>query len=403
MKVSFSSRGMHDVIIVGGGPAGLRTGALLAGRGWDVALLEEHPRAGEPVHCTGVLAAEAFDQLELPREAVLNSLTSVRFVAPSGDLVSYTTATVEALVIDRRVFDQQLEDRARSAGVTVKPGQRTSDLTTTRSGVTATLADGSTVEARVAVLACGANYTLQRRLGMGMPPVFLQSAQVECQAALLDMVQVHFGQRVAPSGFAWVVPVRRESGAYARVGLMCEGHAAQHFRRFVERVGAPAGLPPVSDATMEPRLKMLPLAPLRKTYADRVLAVGDAAGLVKATTGGGIYYSLVSAGIAADVLDQALRADRLTAEGLEPYQRTWRRHLGPELEAQLSLRLVANRMADEQIDELFELARTDGIMPIVRRTARFNRHRDLILSLFKHPPARRLFFRRMTGRSVAVL
>ena len=52
---------------------------------------------------------------------------------------------------------------------------------------------------------------------------------------------------------------------------------------------------------------------------------------------------------------------------------------------------------------LFELAQTDGIMPIVRRTARFNRHRDLILSLFKHPPARRLFFRRMTGRSVAAL
>ena len=44
---------MHDVIIVGGGPAGLRTGALLAGRGWDVVLVEEHPLVGEPVHCTG--------------------------------------------------------------------------------------------------------------------------------------------------------------------------------------------------------------------------------------------------------------------------------------------------------------------------------------------------------------
>jgi digeranylgeranylglycerophospholipid reductase len=134
-----------------------------------------------------------------------------------------------------------------------------------------------------------------------------------------------------------------------------------------------------------------------------VLAVGDAAGLVKATTGGGIYYSLVSAGIAADVLDDALRTDRLNADGLEPYQRSWRRRLGPELEAQLSLRLLANQMSDGQIDELFELAHTNGIMPIVRRTARFNRHRDLIVSLFKHPPARKLFFRRMTGRSVAVL
>jgi digeranylgeranylglycerophospholipid reductase len=394
---------MHDVIIVGGGPAGLRAGALLAARGWDVVLFEEHATAGEPVHCTGVLAAEAYDELDLPRDPVLNPLSHVRFVAPSGEVVAYTTPTVEALVIDRRLFDQQLYDRACSAGVTVITGNRVTEVSTTRSHVTVTFADGTSASARAGVLACGANYVFQRRLGMGMPSVFLQSAQVECPAAPFDTVQVHFGHRVAPSGFAWTVPVRRGGVTSARVGLMCEGNAAQHFRRFAERVGRECGLPPADDPGMEPRLKMLPLAPLRKTYADRIIAVGDAAGLVKATTGGGIYYSLVSAAIAADVLDEGLRADRLGAEHLEPYHGTWRRRLGPELEAQLSLRLLANRMNDQQIDELFELAQTDGIMPIVRRTARFNRHRDLILSLFKHPPARRLFFRRVTGRSVAVL
>ena len=394
---------MHDVIIVGGGPAGLRAGALLAGHGWDVVLFEEHLTAGEPVHCTGVLAAEAYDELDLPRDPVLNALSHVRFFAPSGERVDYTTPTIEALVVDRRRFDQQLYERARAAGITIVPGQRVTDITPTRSNVTVSFADGTFATARAAILACGANYGFQRRLGMGMPSVFLQSAQVECTAAPIDTVQVHFGHRVAPSGFAWVVPVRRGSVTLARVGLMCEGNAGQHFRRFAERVGPGCGLPSAADETMEPRLKMLPLAPLRKTYTDRVLAVGDAAGLVKATTGGGIYYSLVSAGIAADVLDEVLRSDRLNADGLEPYQRTWRRRLGPELEAQLSLRLLANQMSDEQIDELFELAQTDGIMPIVRRTARFNRHRDLIVSLFKHPPARKLFFRRMTGRSAAVL
>ena len=394
---------MHDVIIVGGGPAGLRAGALLAGQGWDVVLFEEHPTAGEPVHCTGVLAAEAHDELDLPRDAVLNALSHVRFFAPSGEIVDYTTPTIEAVVIDRRTFDQQLDERARTAGVRLVTGRRVTDITTMRSHVAVSFADGSSASARALILACGANYGFQRRLGMGMPAAFLQSAQVECTAGPIDTVEVHFGHRVSPSGFAWVVPVRRGSLTLARVGLMCEGNAAEHFRRFADRVGPGCGLPPSADTLMEPRLKMLPLAPLRKTYTDRIVAVGDAAGLVKATTGGGIYYSLVSAGIAAEVLDDRLRADRLNADNLEPYQRSWRRRLGPELEAQLSLRLLANRMSDEQIDELFELAQTDGIMPIVRRTARFNHHRDLILSLFKHPPARRLFFRRLTGRSAAVL
>ena len=52
-------------------------------------------------------------------------------------------------------------------------------------------------------------------------------------------------------------------------------------------------------------------------------------------------------------------------------------------------------MTDEDIEQLFELARTDGVMPIVRRTASFNRHRKLILALLKHPPVRQLLLRRL--------
>src|SRR5262249_8502574 len=70
---------MHDVAIVGGGPGGLYLSFLLARQGFDVIVLEEHETTGEPVHCTGVLAAEAYDHFELPREAVLNSLSTAQF------------------------------------------------------------------------------------------------------------------------------------------------------------------------------------------------------------------------------------------------------------------------------------------------------------------------------------
>ena len=62
-----------------------------------------------------------------------------------------------------------------------------------------------------------------------------------------------------------------------------------------------------------------------------------------------------------------------------------------------TLREIANDLSDNDIESLFELARTNGIMPIIRRTATFNRHRDLILSLLSHPPARRLLVRRVLG------
>src|SRR5439155_14449582 len=130
-----------------------------------------------------------------------------------------------------------------------------------------------------------------------------------------------------------------------------------------------------------------------RTYGDRLLVVGDAAGLVKPTTGGGIYYSILSGTLAAEIGGEALEHNRLDAASLGAYEHAWRNQLADEFDAQHALRAAVSRLTDEDIDELFNLARTNGIMPIVRKTVRFNRHRDLIQALFRHAPSRRLLFR----------
>jgi digeranylgeranylglycerophospholipid reductase len=403
---------MHDVVVVGGGPGGLYTATLLGRAGFDVALLEEHAVTGQPVHCTGVLAAEAFDQFDLPRESILNPLSTARFFSPSGLTISHTTPTTEALVVDRAAFDQGLYNRALDAGVAVELGTRVTGVTVEPNRVQATTIRG-TFAARALVVACGANYTLHRQLGLGMPAAFLRSAQLEMRAERLGDVEIHFGRDVAPRGFGWMVPVQRGTTQCARIGLMCDADAPSHFGRLLERTGPSWGLsgrcggdggaePAVHrTARIAPRLKMLPLAPVDRTYADRVLAVGDAAGLVKPTTGGGIYYSLVSASLAAEVLAPALHRNALDAHTLSRYERAWQKRLGPEIKAQYSLRDLADGLDDDDIDALFDLAQTNGIMPIVRRTARFNQHRDLIISLLKHPPARRLLFKELASRTAA--
>jgi digeranylgeranylglycerophospholipid reductase len=392
---------MRDVLIIGGGPGGLQTARLLAAEGFDVALFEEHPTSGDPVHCTGVLAAEAFNELALPRSVILNPLSTARFFAPSGASVEHTTSDIEAVVVDRLALDRWLLDAAMSAGAAMHFGRRAVDAAIDHEGVTVRLNDGARVRGRACVLACGAHYAMQRRLGLGLPAVFLQSAQLELPATRQGDVEVRFGRHLAPGGFAWTVPVVRPTGPHARVGLMCERQAGVHFGRLVRHIGARWGLD-LNDGSGRgptPRQKVLPLAPIARTFTSRVLAVGDAAGLVKATTGGGIYYSLLSAGMAGDVLVRGLRANRLQAAALEAYEKAWKARLGAELKAQLRLRLLSQRLSDVDIDMFFELARTDGVMPIVRRTARFNQHRDLIVSLLRHPPARRVLFRKLGTRA----
>ena len=385
-------RAMHDVVIIGGGPAGLFAGARLAAAGFRTALLEEHGNIGEPVHCTGVLAKDAFDEFKLSRRSLLNQLTTARFRSPAGQEVVYSAERVEAVVIDRRVFDQDLLDEATSAGVVIERGGRVTSVHVDDTGVTVRTPAGEH-RGRAGILACGANYALHRQVGFGMPRLYLHTAQLELPAGRLGDVELHFGAEIAPKGFGWVVPVSRPRERRVRIGVMCGGDAPRYFQRLAARVAGRWNI--AAGDVGVPRQKILPLAPIARTYGDRLVAIGDAAGLVKPTTGGGIYYSLVSAALAAEALSPALAQDDLSARRLSAYEQEWRARLSSELRAQTRLRMLAHRMSDGEIEQLFDLAHTDGVMPIVRRTASFNRHRKLILALLKHPPVRQIFLQRL--------
>ena len=382
----------RDVVVIGAGPAGSITARRLADRGHDVVVLEEHSGVGSPVHCTGLVGAEAFREFDLPRDLILAQAGVARFWGAAGQSVPVGSPRVQAVVIDRSRLDQHLAAEAAAAGAEVRTGSRVDEIAVTASGVSVRVRDEEApIHARTCVLACGANYRFHRELGLGLPRVFLQSAQVETPFPETPEIEVRFGREVAPSGFAWMVPFRREGVSYARIGLMSETKSGERFAAFVASLAERAGVDP--DSLPAPRQKMLPLGPIERSYADRVLAVGDAAGLVKPTTGGGIYYGLLSGAIAADVLDQALAGNRLGARTLRHYEARWRQRLGQEIRVGLAFRRIVARLSDESIDELIELARVDGVVPLLQETAAFNWHRKAALALLGHPAFRRIVFR----------
>ena len=381
---------MRDVVVIGAGPAGSVTAAALAEQGHDVVLLEEHAEAGLPVHCTGLLGEEAFEEFELPRQLILARAGAARFWGTAGDSFSVGSSQVRAAIIDRAGLDRLLAERAEQAGATVLRSWRAESIDVTAHGVTVTARERSPIEARACVLACGANYRFHRMLDLGRPAVFLQSAQLETPFPQMPGIEVQFGRDVAPGGFAWLVPFDKAGAPHARIGLMGESHANGRFDAFVKSLQARAG--DSSSPLAAPRLKVLPLAPIAKTYADRILAVGDAAGLVKPTTGGGIYYGMRSGRIAAEVLDQALCRDRLDNAALRKYESGWQSLLGREIKMGLAFRKIAARLNDESIDALIALGRSNGVVPILQRTASFNWHRKAAMALLGHPAFRKIVF-----------
>lgn len=370
---------MLDVVVIGAGPAGSMLARILGDRGYEVALIEQHAVPGDEVNCSGIIGVEAFQRYELPKEHILRSIDSFRFHAPGGATLDYVHPQPLAFAVNRARFDAAMSAKATAAGAVLKTRTRVDEVRVGREHVTISANRGACVlTSRFVVVATGAGSRLTEQIGLRPPRRYVLGAQVECETVpLTDRVEVHLGQEIAPSNFGWVIPLDQ---GRAKVGLLCEEEASFALRRFMKG-------PVLSDRIRHQgrmRVSLLPVDLIRRSHSNRALVVGEAAGQMKTITCGGIYYALLAAEIAADVLHEALQANASGSTALAPYETRWRGLLETELRMGLRMRSLFTRMNDKTIDKLFDVAGQDGLMDLIRSTANFDWHSDLVKAVLHH-------------------
>ena len=349
---------LYDVIVVGGGPTGSYVAYKLAERGHKVMVLERKRRVGDSVCCTGIIGQECVSTFGIENKVILRQVNSAKLFSPSGNQLRLWRERPQASILDRAAFDISLAERAQGAGADYVLNSPVKDIAMERDRVNVEASrqgKGANFEARAVVIASGFGSGLCERLGLGRFGDFIIGAQAEVETSGVDEVEVYFGRDMAPGFFAWLVPT---TPPMARIGLMARKNPELYLKRWLAYLAAQGK---IASAETELSYGGIPLKPLPRTYGERLMVVGDAAGQVKPTSGGGIYYGLLCADIAAKTLHQALADGDLSAKRLVQYERGWRKRLGQELKIGCWARKLFERLSDRQIDRIFEIVKADGI------------------------------------------
>ncbi|MDD1667245.1 MAG: NAD(P)/FAD-dependent oxidoreductase [Methanomicrobiales archaeon] len=362
---------MYDVVVAGAGPAGSAAARACAEAGLRTLCIEEHGTIGHPIQCAGLLSLGAFAECRVSTRPVIATVTGARFFPSAGEPLVIDAGVPKAHVVDRGILDREMAGAAARAGAEFRLKTSVVSLRG-NTAVTKGVRGREEVGFSLLIAADGVRSSIARMLGLGRPACLLGGLQAE---VLLPtdprLVEVH--PHASPTFFGWVIPL---GNGRARVGL-CGGGDLRP--RLAGLLGTRGGgiLDLVSGA--------LPLGVLPRTYGPRTLVAGDAAGMAKPTSGGGVYTGVRAARHAATVAADCCRRGSFRERDLARYEELWKADFGRELALGMAVLRARQELSAAELDAILSALRDPEIVREILEAGDMDRPSTLFRRLVVRP------------------
>ncbi len=364
----------YDVIVVGAGPAGSTSALYAAKNGASVLLLDKKKEIGNPIQCAGFLPDASEVQALLrdarlpdtlknyPDSCVLQRITTQRIIPPNCSIKEFA---VRGAVLDRRRYDQFLAEQAARAGAELMVKTRVTKIEGT-TVETSGIFGKHRIKAKAIIGADGPNSLVAKSKGLALKPEAREtSVAIEYQVRNVDIdpsaLEMYFGKDLVPGGYAWVFPEgkgRANVGIGIRSGMAEKSISAKEYLHRFMRDHPLAGPKLKNGTIMNVIAGIIPVngAPER-TATENTLIVGDAAGQIFATNGGGIPPAMIAGKVAGETAAE-FAAGKCR---LEEYDRRWRAHFGSALETSVQARQLMDGVmkSDTLMNAAFKLISPD--------------------------------------------
>jgi flavin-dependent dehydrogenase len=339
---------MIEIAVIGGGPTGLIAAREAARAGAEVVVLEEHVEIGEPERCAGLLSLSGLEKLGFSANGkyLQNLIRGAMIKSSSGKWRILDVGRPVAAVVSRSIFDKEIARQAEHAGAEMICGVRVKAIKRDEEALRVTASNGPRRSSWV-IDAEGAGAALLRRfLGAGTEPGrWIPIIQLIVENHGLDKRLVYiYLKNYLPDFFAYLIPVDESLG---KLGVASRSPSLRKLlRKFLDEEFPGARCISSSSHVV---YAGYPLDSVR-LFPLRFVPVGDAAGHVKATTGGGVIMGgLIAARIASAI---AMSLGGNTPE--KPIAET--KKIIEELRRIALLRRLIGRMSSPLLDLLIALA-----------------------------------------------
>jgi len=360
----------YDIIVVGAGPIGSTYAYKMAKEGYDVALFDMKNRIGQPLQCAGLVSTNICDTKNLPEHVIINKVKGANLYSPDGTMIRVGKNKTVAYVLDRVMYDKYLFDRAVGAGVTPYLGEKVLDVDVDNTSIKTR---DRKYSSRLIVVASGPSCHTSKKMDPGLKEESFVGLQytVKTEEQDLDYLNLSINQYILP-GFLWEIPT---SPFTRRVGLFTDGSYSEAEKLLNNQLKN-------ADQIIEKHNGLIPkFNPNKRIVKNNTLLLGDAAGQVKPTTGGGLISGFNCVEIASINSIKMLKENN--NKYLLDYEKEYHKRYDDEFKAQKNVQNIIRDMTDDDFNYMFNQLKKYNVDKIISEHGDMDNQIPLLKELVK--------------------
>tara|TARA_B100000925_G_scaffold289331_1_gene271988 strand:+ start:603 stop:1808 length:1206 start_codon:yes stop_codon:yes gene_type:complete len=390
-----------DALIIGAGPIGGYLARKLCHAGHTVLIIEEHDQIGRPFQCAGLVNPGSMEKVGLESTA-LTRIWGARIHGPSGTLVEIgTPERTRTWSVCRKLFDEAIVAQAISAGCSIMLNSTPKNTSISEDYIITTLStDGGelTVKSKVLLGCDGAHSWVRRYHRMGRVRETMIGFQIDVTGyqhkdGKLDM---YTGQQIAPGFFAWAIPTGTTTriGTFSRPDLLGEISSEETLTELLNHELWKDRFEGCSEVGRY--CGPVPAKPVKKPALGRVFLFGDAAGLCKPTTGGGIGPGFTHVDNSLELVSKVIESDNINSNATDRWARQIIKPIMKKHDRARALRdFFLTNSTDEELDSIFRVWARPEVIELIQKYGEIENPVPLGLKMLKDVPE----FRRIALRA----